>query len=275
MNTHTEIDVLKIAKLLMTRKKVLIFSAIIGFAVMAAVSFIIPPTFSSSVKLAPSERLNNNTTNNLSALGGIVGLGNANTGDKLTTYYGIIESKEIVGKFINKYNLKPILFKKRWDPTNSIWINHDEPSLLEAITCFREGFLQISKDNLTGFVTISIRHQDPVIAEKWVVNFTSFMNSTLADRQKTMSQNNIDYLKRLLQSSEAVFLKLQISELLTKELSTLMLINTNTAFAYQTIDSAVVPEKPVAPKKRVYALLGILIGLLLSSMYIIIKSEND
>lgn len=274
MNKASEIDILKITMILLGKKKTLFFSIVLGFCIMAALSFIIPPTFSSSVTLAPSEKLTSNTSNNFSALGSIVGLGNAGSGDKLTTYYGIIESKEIARQFIRKNNLKPMLFEKKWDKNKMSWLKQEEPSLLEATTYFKDKVLRVSKDNLTGFVTISIRHHDPLIAKQWSAQFTKFVNLKLASRQKTLSENNISYLKKQLQTSEIIILNQHVTQLLTKELSTLMLVNTNAEYAYQIIDSAVVPEIPIAPKKRVYALLGALIGFLIGSVYILYTSKN-
>lgn len=271
MNATTEIDISKIINILMKRKTVIVSSAFIGFAIMAGISFLIPPTYRSSAILAPSEEFDNESSN--SALSSIVSAVGSNSGNKLTRFYAMTQSDEMARKFIIKYNLKPILFEKIWDNENSSWLE-EQPTLLEAVDEFKENILSISQDNLTSFVTISIRHYDAIIAEEWVSQYIKFVNSDLASRQKELSTNKIEYLKQQIINSDINSLKTQFSQMLTKELSTLMLVNTNQEYAYQIIDSPIVPEKPVSPNKPIFALIGALIGLLMSSGYILFKSKN-
>ncbi|MDC1429237.1 Wzz/FepE/Etk N-terminal domain-containing protein [Emcibacteraceae bacterium] len=275
MHTSSEIDVLAITKKLMAKKIVLLSFSIVGFAIMAGISFMIPPTFKSTVTLALSDQFIDNTSGNLSALSSLVGIGGgAGSGDQSFAFYGIMTSNEIAGKFIQKNKLKPLLLEKMWDQKNGHWKDQEEPSLLEAILYFKDDVLQISKDTVTGFITVSIKSPEPELAKQWVTQFTVFVNDELAKRQKNQSNNNIVYLKEQLQVSEVLAIRQQLSEMLTKELTTLMLVNTSEEYAYQIIDSAFVPEIPDSPNKKTLALFGLLMGLLIGSVYILFKSRD-
>jgi hypothetical protein len=55
--------------------------------------------------------------------------------------------------------------------------------------------LLISEDKTSGFISLSIKHYSPVVAQQWVVWLIEDINNTLREQGFTEAERSIAYLK--------------------------------------------------------------------------------
>ena len=77
------------------------------------------------------------------------------------------------------------------------------PSNQEAFEIYRE-ILSVSEDKKTTFVSISIDHVSPFIAEQWVKTIIKSINNHMRDIDKDLAETQIKYLKESLEKNKSV-----------------------------------------------------------------------
>ena len=65
-----------------------------------------------------------------------------------------------------------------------------------------------------------------------------------------------------------------ISALLENEIKKIMLARGSAEYAFKIIDAATVPERPASPNPIVWAMVGSIAGILLSSMLVLATSQR-
>ncbi|MDA9285266.1 hypothetical protein N9P94_00275 [Pseudomonadales bacterium] len=127
----------------------------------------------------------------------------------------MLKSCVFVQRFIEHRNLLvPLMAAKGWDPTTGeLIINQEvydsvaqkwkretkpprqpEPSAQESYKAF-SNLMTVSKDKITGFVTVSIRHISPSIAQQWVTWLIEDINDAMRSQDVTEAERSIAYFK--------------------------------------------------------------------------------
>ena len=195
-----------------------------------------------------------------------IGLGQGNT---KAISIATLQSRVLTESYIRDENLLPVLFIDKWDEKNQKWKIDDPkkiPTLLDGNNLFDKTIRKVSENKLTGLVSLSIRWKDPIQAAKWANDLVTRTNSYLRQLAIEESNRNILYLQQQLKVTSIVEIQQAISNLLGSEIKTIMLAQGNDEYAFHVIDPAVVPEHKVSPKRMLYAVFGLVFGLIVSSL---------
>ncbi|WP_105188474.1 Wzz/FepE/Etk N-terminal domain-containing protein [Pseudoalteromonas sp. T1lg48] len=275
---------------------------IIGTTVVAAIISVVyalnlPNIYKSEALLAPAE---DSKSGGLSALagqfGGLASLAGVNLGsgsaDKTTIALELLKSRSFIGEFVQEHNLKPVIMAANgWDrdnhqvlynreiynPDTNKWLREvkepkqPEPSQLEVHDKFTKQLLNVSQDKETGLVKVSVRHYSPVVAKELTDKLIEQLNNTMRANDIADAENSIEYLTRALQETSVADMQKVFYQLIEQQQQTKMLASVRAEYALKTIDPAVVAELKSEPKRALICILGVMLGLFLSTLFVITR----
>ena len=202
-----------------------------------------------------------------------------------------LQSRQFIADFVERHDiLLPLMAaksfdwsteelsydKKIYDVDTQSWTREvkapltPKPSAQEADEQFRE-ILAVSEDSETGFVTISVEHLSPIVAQQWVTWMVSDLNEEMMLDATAEAQQSIDYLTDQLKNTQVVALEEVFYSLIEEQTKTIMLANSRPEYLFKTIDPAIVPEEESSPKRALICVLGTLLGGMLSVLWVLIR----
>lgn len=106
---ENEVSVLDLAIVVARRKRVIIFTPIIAAVIAAGATLLLSDTYKASTTLLPPQQAQSGASAMLSQLGGVAGLaGLGNVKSSSDSYIGILQSRTIANRLIEKLNLKKV-----------------------------------------------------------------------------------------------------------------------------------------------------------------------
>lgn len=204
----------------------------------------------------------------LGGLASLVGMdlgGSTSKGEAVQT----LRSQYLARKFIERKNLMPLLFAKRWDAQAGAWRSKDpaeQPTISLGVRKFRERVARVSEDKSAGTVLLSVTWPDREVAAAWANEFVALANEELRARAIREAQLSIDYLSAELKTTEPVELRELMHKLMYTHLRTVVLARTRADYALRAIDPAVAPDAKayVTPRRFLLMLIGAVVGTLLA-----------
>ncbi|MCW9015640.1 MAG: hypothetical protein OQJ89_01615, partial [Kangiellaceae bacterium] len=151
----------------------------------------------------------------------------------------ILKSENLLDNFIEQYNLKPLLFPKRWDNANQKWIK-PEPGIIKIIfewVAFqpsdisksrRKNFepkdhkafkrlsnkLKIKLNKKNGLISVSLKWQNPAIGTEIVEDFITYANDFVLQKEQDDINSEIKNIEQLLKKEKrAVNIKLLLEQI--------------------------------------------------------------
>ncbi len=288
-----DFEVFEVIKFIFT-KKFLISIITVVFSISSILYALnIQNTYLSQTLLVPSDDSNSISSQigSLSPLAGFAGInlaqGNAS---KSTEAIEKIQSLEFfTNSFLPYIKLENLMAVESWDIVsnklvykkeifdvkNSTWIRKATfpqtqiPSDQEAFKIYKK-ILSINENKRTSFVSLSIEHQSPYIAKKWVSIIVNNINTTMQEIDKKEASNNIDFLYETISQVEIAEVKEAISEILESQMKSLMLTSASDNYVFKTVYSAFVPEEKFAPNRSLIVIIGTFFGLIFAVMLVVI-----
>lgn len=277
------LDVLKI----IWGKKYFIASVTTVFAIFSVNYAVNLPniyTSTSVLKPAGQSESSGSMLGSYSALAGLAGINlSDNSVSKPKEAIERIQSLDFFTNYIKpNINLHDLMAVSYWIPEENILI-YDEsqfdgiknkwvrdvsfplkqiPSNQEAHKIFIEN-LSI-KENIDGFVTISISHQSPYIAKEWTDLVIKNINLSMLEADKLLSLKAIDFLNDRSKTIVLKELKSAVSQLLKAQMQTLMMASISENYAFEVISSAVASEIKSSPNRALICILGTMFGFILA-----------
>jgi len=231
--------------------------------------------------------------------GGLASMAGINLGsggnDKTKLALEIIKTRSFLESFISKHNLLvPIMAATNWDiSTNSLVFNDEvydhvnqkwvrevkapktpEPSLWEAYNKFSE-FLFISQEKKSSIILIDIEYLSPTLAQQWLSWLIEDLNALMRQQEIDETKASISYLKKELEGIEFAAMEAVFYQLIEEQTKNLMLINAKPEYVLKTIDPAQVPEIKAKPKRGLIVFLGIILGMMLSTLIVLIRKNKQ
>lgn len=305
-----EIDLAELWSAIYKRKKLILITSFSLALIMAIVAIIMENKYQADVLLAPATTESGNGLSGLaSQYGGLasmagIDLPSGGAGNITQEAISVLQSKKFIYQFIQKKNLKPILFPKRWDKETNLWkkpsfnpisevkslilgqpkaVNYagkellkpGEPSSLLAYEFFTKNILNISQDKKTKFVTLSIEFNDPVLARDLANQLVTSVNEQLRQEHIQQSKKTIQFLKQTLPKVKLVELKEIIFRLIEENTKSITLATTREDYIFKVLDPAVVPENKSSPKRGLMVMVGFILGLMLGVFIALILNWKE
>ncbi|MCH8492470.1 MAG: LPS O-antigen length regulator [Idiomarina sp.] len=290
-----DLDLVELVKALWSGKWIIIAVTFVFAVGSIAYALSQPNMYRSEALLAPAEDSGGmrvpGQLGGLAALAG-VNLGGSGGGTKVALALEILKSRDFLGRFIEKHDLKvPIMAAKSWDiESNTLVIDPDiydeatgtwvrevklplrpEPSLLETHEEFLT-MLSVSEGQNSGMVRVAVEHYSPYLAAEWVRLLVHEVNEEMRKRELEEATNSIAYLEAQLERTSLADVQLMLYSLIEEQTKTLMLANVRPEYVLITIDPAIVPEKRSKPSRAMIVIIGTFIGGLLSATFVIMLS---
>lgn len=286
-NYQDEIDLSELLEALWSRKLTigLITSLFIFFAIL--ISLTLPNIYRSSAIMMPVEA-NSSMSGMLGQYSGMASLAGislpSETGTKAQEAIARIQSFEFFSNyFLPNISLEDILAVKKWDSNNNTliydetdfnissgkWIRDAKPPRL-VIPSAQEAYeeyikiMSISEDKKTLFVSLSIEHKSPFVAQSWVELIINQIDKVMRNEDKQEAIRSVDYLNSLALTVNYEEIKKTLSSLQEEQMKRLMMVEASENYIFKVLDSPIVPEIKSKPRRSIIVVLGAILGLMLS-----------
>lgn len=282
------IDVRDLAAGLWSRKWTVIAIGIIASLVAVLASFIIRPTYRSTVVLMPAfagpNDISDSISSALGSLGGIsslVGLGTTASDQATQEALAVLRSRQFTEAFIVARDLLPTLYSDRWDEGTDSWRRDGEspPTLAKAFTLFNDDIRTISEDARAGLIFLHIDWHDPLVAADWANDLVKRLNDEMRDRAIRRADDSVAYLERELSTTSTIEIREAINRIVEAQIRQRMLASVSPDFAFRTVDKALPadPDDPISPRRALFfvggPVAGFALGLLVAAILYIASTS--
>ena len=275
-----------------------LISAVTGLAaaISVVVALSLPNIYTASALLAPAESSGGGLSGLMKQYGGLaslagVSLPGGEEGSRAQLGIQLMKSRAFIGDFVERRDVLPELMAvESWDPgsgdvvfdpesydaASKTWVRDVEPpespspSAQQAHKAF-SAVLGVSQDKQTGYVTVSIEHQSPIVAAQWVNWLVEDVNAVVKAQDVSEAEKSIEYLKQQVANTSLADLQAMFFELIQSQTETVMLAEVRPEYVFKTIDPAVIPEEKSKPSRASICVLGTLLGGMLGVVIVLIR----
>ena len=230
-------------------------------------------------------------SNQYGGLASLAGISLPGDSGEVKVAIAFMSSKKLVGQLIRTESFLPNLMAvKKWNintkqiifddklyySKNKTWVRNytspyqQVPSTQEAHKKFIE-IVNVSEDKKTNFVTVSVEHISPVIAQEWALMIVRETNAMVANMKIQEAQNSIDFLNEQIMITPYAELRTLLYEVIQQKTQDMMLAKVNLEYALTTIDPPLIPEVKSKPSRAFICILGALLGGMLALFAILIS----
>jgi len=293
-----EIDLKELFLVLWAGRWIIAGVTALGGAIAVVVALSLPNIYTSSALLAPAESSGGGMSELMKQYGGLASLAGVSLpggGDssKAALAMELMKSRAFLGEFIERHDILPeLMAAESWDiDTDELGFDDDvydvesntwvrdvdppkqpKPSLQEAHEEFIE-ILGVSEDTDTGFVTVTIEHISPTIAQRWVTWLVDDINKAVRDQDVAQANRSIDYLREQVATTALSELQSVFFELIQSQTETVMLAQVRPEYVFKTIDPAIIPEEESKPNRLLIVVVGVLLGAVLGMTTVLLKGH--
>ncbi|HCH1149963.1 TPA: LPS O-antigen length regulator [Vibrio parahaemolyticus] len=295
--TDDEIDLRELFKALWKGKWIIVATTFVFTISSVLYALSLPNVYKSDALLAPTETSNGGGLAKMAGqLGGLAALAGVNLASNETSQTDlaieVMKSRKFIYDFITKHDLLvPVMAAKGWDlktnelkldldiydPIKKEWLREPnglrnaKPSAQEAAETFKNQFLNVSQNKVSGLYTVTINFYSPYLAQEWVGWLIEDINTVMRERSIKETKQNLLYLNEQLEKTSIADMKSTFYKLIEEQTKTLMLAEVQDEYIFKTIDPAVTPELKSEPKRFLICIFGITLGLLIGGLISIIK----
>ena len=284
-----EINFQELVNVINSEKKTIILLTSFITVIGLCVSLLLPNIYESKALLVPVSSSNSiaGSLSKYSGLAGLTGISLPSEGDESNSTKAVHKIRALSffeNSIMPNIFLPDLMAIKSWDYRNNTMIYDDGiynqksntwvrdfsypykqiPSAQESFIVFIEDHINISEDSKTGFITLSIKHQSPYIAQEWVELLVDEVNFFYREKDKSESEKAIGYLNEQISMTALSEIKLVIAELLQEETQKLTLIEANEFYVFDYIDPPAIMEEKSGPKRALICILSTLLGIFIS-----------
>ena len=259
----------------------------------------VPDQYKSTVLLAPASSSSSSSLSKLaSRFGGLASLAGINIGkggseNKAAIAMEIIKTWGFLESFIdenhievevyaaegwNRINNQLLINPKHFDVKNNKWVRSFnpakgqklEPSGWELYEILIEK-IGISQDQDTGFISLSVEHYSPFIAKDWADKLVKAINKHIQKQDRDEATRSIDYLNKKIKETNISDMQTVFYQLIEEQTKNLMLAEVSEEYVFKTLSPAKVAEKKSKPSRAVIAILGFILGGVISIVIVLIR----
>lgn len=279
-----DINVRELFSIIKNNKKFLTISTLSSAVIAIIVALYLPNIYQSTATLLQNEQQESSSGMSQAAgLASIVGMAlPISAADKTTEAIERVKSFEFFDKFfLPNILLQDLMAVNRWDPkSNAIsykgslinaaegtWIKK-KPTSQSAYKQYKK-VVNITQDKKTSFVTLSVKHKSPYVAQEWAQLVIDKINKSMRDEDKNKALRSVEYLNIQIGQTSYEQVKQSISSLQQQQYKNLMLIEADDDYIFKVLNSPIVPEFKSEPRRSLVVIFGTIIGSILSMIFIL------
>ena len=191
----------------------------------------------------------------------------------------VLKSKRFAYDFAERHDLLPALFALEgvdeagapvldaalYDSATQRWLRDAKPPRgakpsPEELQEEWGNILKANEEEDSGFVSLAVQHQSPVLAKQIVDWLITDINEALRAQDLQEAERAIAYLEDQLKSTSVAEVRSLLAGLLRSHTEARMMATVDPAYVFAVIDPATRPEQKVAPKRALICVLGTLVG---------------
>jgi uncharacterized protein involved in exopolysaccharide biosynthesis len=260
----------------------------------------VPDEYKSTALLAPASSSGGSGLSKLAGqYGGLASLAGINLGggsggdDKVAIAMEIIKTWSFLESFIEQNNLQVALFAatgwnrasnklvinpELYDEATNKWVSNAnlekgqkaEPSSWKLFIKLKNR-INISKDKNSGLISLTVEFYSPELAKQWVKGLVAAINANLKKRDRDEATKSIQYLQEKIQETHVSDMQAVFYQLIEEQTKTLMLAEVSDEYVFKTLSPARVAEIKSKPKRALIAIVGFILGGMLSIIYVLIR----
>ncbi|GAA4364633.1 Wzz/FepE/Etk N-terminal domain-containing protein [Kangiella marina] len=288
-----EIDLRELFSILWKGKWIIVGVIFLFTIASVAYALYLPNEYKATAIVQPNESGSGGKLSQLAGqFGGLASLAGINIGGGESSdaiiAMEIMKSWGFAEKFIERHSLAvPLFAAKGWSQSSNElvidgelyntqtknWVREPpkgktiEPTSWELYKEFKES-VSVSQDKETGLISISVTYYSPNIAKRWTDLLVQEINQYMKDRALKEANESIQYLEQQINQTSVAEIRTVFGELIQEQHKTKMLAQVSDEYIFKTISRAKVPEEKNKPNRLIICILGFLLGLILSVIYI-------
>ena len=290
-----EIDLKELFLVLWNDKKVIVQITVVAAAISVVFALSQPNIYESKALLAPKTEGGSGGLSAMAAqyggLASLAGISLPGGGDnKSLVAQEKMKSLDFFTKQIYEQVLPSLMALDSWDSSTGAVVFDDDiydaktktwvreadpprkskPSAQEAFEEFDKIF-SVSEDQASGFVSLSMKHESPVIAEAWLSLVIYRINEDIREKEILEAEQSVLFLEGQREQTSLVSLDEVFASLIEEQTKTIMLANASKDYVFEVIEPPVVPELKSEPKRALICVLGTLLGGMLAVLFVLVR----
>lgn len=187
----------------------------------------------------------------------------------------VLESEDLTQTFLQQNNLLPILYAKDWDASRNTWHMKDPsdrpPTLWQANQYFKRKIRNVTVDNKTGLITLTVTWRNPALAAAWANGLVKMTNDFLRAKAIARSERSIAFLNEQASKTTVLEARQAIFTVLESEIDNAMLARGTEEYAFKVLDPAFPPERPSSLGVVTWMILAAAASSLLAFLAVFIR----
>lgn len=251
--------------------------------------------YRAQLRLTPAESSNGGQAR-LGQLGGLAAVAGISlpTGDSspFILYIEGVTSSIVAAKLVDRPDLVQVIFGNEWDEANRRFV--EPTSTLRSISQGVKSLIGFPVyaweppnearmrdyllDNVTVIqtlkspvITLQYDNQDPEFAKRFLTAVHRALDSSLREKARLRSEQNIAYLSSQLQRVTLAEHRAAVAQALSEQVKARMLANSSMSYAADPFGSATASVRPVSPKPMMILMLGIVLGLMAALLVVVAR----
>ena len=235
---------------------------------------------------------------NLSGLSGLASFAGislpTSSGSDFTTYQKLIFSEEVAERVFANRELMIKIFKNEWNSdvgsyaapltgkvgglvqlVKSALTGVEKARYIspnpKRLSMLMDGMLDISVDNITGFISISTETSKPSIMVELISNASQETDNLLKERFFSTAEDTLEFYYQKLLTSRSPEHREALAKLISAEDQKLMLASKSSNFVAEPLTAPSVSLYPTSPKSSAILALGFVLGILLGAAIVLIR----
>jgi LPS O-antigen subunit length determinant protein (WzzB/FepE family) len=282
-NDDDIIDLVELLKSLFKKKKIIIFTTLIFSIVSVFYSLSLQNIYKSEALLAPVNASSiSQISSNFSGIASLAGINIPNQGNNPTQEgIKILESYKFFEEILKTNDMKPnLLAVSSWNEASNVieynpdiynalnkeWLGRPSKSKLITTPTNQEAFGKF--DSIfdikfsEGFIYLSIEHESPFVARDWLLTVIKNINELVKNQEKQKALDSIIFLNNEFQITKLSETKQVLSQLIQKQIQTVMLAEVSDEYIFKVIDPPFAPEERFKPNRKIICIFGTFMGFM-------------
>ncbi|WMS87274.1 Wzz/FepE/Etk N-terminal domain-containing protein [Pleionea litopenaei] len=277
-----QIELLDLIKIVFQYKWYISVVVVLFAAFSVTYSLLATPIYTSTAIVAPNSQAGDSMSKIAGQFGGLasiagIDLGGGGNDDKVDIALKVLTTWGYIETFVEKHDLaKDLLAVEKWnkntrkviynpdvyDSESGKWKGEYAEAPPSSWILYAEFLLHINvaEDKNSSFIEISIEHESPDIAKKWVDLIIKDINDYMREVDEKEARNKISYLEKQISETNIAEMRTIFYQLLEQQSKTLMLADVSDEYVLKTISSAKVAEERTRPKRAVIVVISTFLG---------------
>lgn len=256
---NTDLHVSQIIGGFRARWKLFALVIAISWILVAAYLAVAHATYTASAQIfyMPQIQRMQNSSGALSRLGALYGFHGQDQQKEIAL--ATLKSNTLIRDFITQERLLPMLFPEKWRT------GIDTDALLTRGVAKFKGLINISSDDMTGAINVSLSIQNKALVARLVNSYVETGDALLRKNALSRSESSLHYLESQLSHTNITELRSAITVLAEQQLQEITLAKNSGPFAFEFVDRATTPLGPSWPRPLLLLVISTFLSAILTA----------